>query len=210
MNIVLLGPPGSGKGTQAQLLAQKLGLTRLEMGRILRSVANSDNEYAPVVKQCLESGNLVPDEYIRLIAWDFINKHPRWGFVFEGYPRTVAQYQQLEDMLARFGQKIDLVVNLTISPAESVRRLSARRVCNKCGQIYNLVTSPSPNRQCQCGGDLVQRDDDQPQAIKRRLEIYQQQTQPVFEQAKKAGVGIEIDGQRPIEIIHQDLVSRVA
>ena len=117
MNIILLGPQGSGKGTQAEILIKEFGLHHFEAGKILRSIANSDNPHALEVKRALTSGNLVPDELVRLIAWDFINKHKNAGFIFDGYPRSVAQYEQLKDMLARFGQKIDYVLNIEISEA---------------------------------------------------------------------------------------------
>ncbi|MEK7101404.1 MAG: nucleoside monophosphate kinase, partial [Patescibacteria group bacterium] len=176
MNIMIMGPQGSGKGTQAELLIKKFGLQHFEAGKILRSIAASDNQHAEAIKTALNSGNLVPDELVRLIAWDFINKHKNGGFVFDGYPRSVAQYEQLKDMLARFGQKINYVINIGISEDESIRRLSARRQCAGCGEIYNLITEPPTcdhNR-------LIQREDDKPEAIKKRLEIYHQQSHPVF------------------------------
>jgi adenylate kinase len=179
------------------------------MGKILRSVANSDNKYSEVVKNTLNKGELVPDEYTRLIAWDFINKHnPKISnFVFEGYPRTLAQYEQLKDMLAKFGRKIDKVINIEISEEETVKRLSARRTCLKCGEVYNMVSNPPPKpNECTCGGDLIQREDDKPDAIRRRLQIYRNQTHPVFDKSMAEGVGVEIDGERPIEDIYSELL----
>jgi len=180
MNIILLGPQGSGKGTQAEILIKEFGLHHFEAGKILRSIANSDNPHALEVKRALTSGNLVPDELVRLIAWDFINKHKNAGFIFDGYPRSVAQYEQLKDMLARFGQKIDYVLNIEISEAETVKRLIKR-----------------------------EREDDTPEAIKKRLKIYRVQTHPVFEKAISEGVGIEIDGERPIDVIAKDIKEKL-
>lgn len=205
MNIIILGPQGSGKGTQAKLLAEKLGLQHFEAGKILRSIADSDNQHAEAVKTAINGGNLVPDELIRLIAWDYINKHRDGGFIFDGYPRSIAQYDQLKDMLARFGQKIDHVIDIEISETESIKRLGARRQCAGCGEISNLITEPA-----KCDHNQpVQREDDKPEAIKRRLEIYRAQTHPVFEKAKGEGVGIVIDGERPIEIIAQDIHDQI-
>ena len=180
MNIILLGPQGSGKGTQATLLVEKLRLQHFEAGKILRSIASSDNQHASAVKTAINSGNLVPDELVRLIAWDFINKHKNGGFIFDGYPRSVAQYEHLQDMLMKFGQKIDRVIDLEISEAETIKRLTKRG-----------------------------REDDTPEAIKKRLELFWQQTNPVIERAKQEGILLKIDGERPIEVIHQDILRKL-
>lgn len=210
MNIILLGPQGSGKGTQAELLVAKFGFNHFEAGKILRSIANSDNPNAAIVKQAIDGGGLVSDELVRLIAWDFISKHNKnQGFIFDGYPRSIDQYEHLKDMLAKSGQKITTVINIEIPESETVRRLSARRTCTKCGEVYNLITSPPPSGKCKCGGELVLRDDDQPPAIKRRLAIYRSQTHPVFERAVAEGIGIEIDGLRPIAVIHLDILNHL-
>ena len=213
MNLVLLGPQGSGKGTQAELLSHNLGLAYLEMGRVLRSVANSDNKYAEVVKNTLDRGELVPDEYVRLIAWDFINKHQGGvtGFIFDGYPRSLAQYEHLEYMLRKFGKKIDRVIFLKLSEEETIRRLSARRICEKCGEIYNLLTNPPLNMDVcdKCGGNLVFREDDKPDSIKRRLQIFGERTKPVWEKAKSEGVALEINGEQPIKAVHEEIVNKL-
>ena len=212
MNLILLGPQGSGKGTQAELLVQKYGLNYVEMGKILRSIAESDNQYAKIVKEMIDKGELVPDEYVRLIAWDHINKQDKEkGWLFDGYPRSLEQYEYLEDMLRKFGKKIDWVVYLFISPEESIRRLSARRTCEKCGEIFNLVTNPPKNPEIcdKCGGKLTQREDDQPGAIKRRLELFSERTKPILEKARQENILMEVNGERPIEQIHEEIVSRL-
>ena len=180
MNIILLGPQGSGKGTQAALLAERFGLQHFEAGKILRSIADSDNQNASAVKAAANSGNLVPDELVRLIAWNFVNKHRNGGFVFDGYPRSAAQYEHLQDMLMKFGQKIDRVIDLEISQAETIKRLAKRG-----------------------------REDDTPEAIKKRLELFRLQTEPVIEKARQDGILLEIDGERPIDVIHRDMVSKL-
>jgi adenylate kinase len=212
MNILLLGPQGSGKGTQAELLEKKYGMQYFEAGKILRSIAKSDNPQGKVVRESLEKGQLVPDEFTRLIAWDFINKHNKdRGFIFDGYPRSLLQYEHLEDMLMKFGKKIDRVVFIEISEAESVKRLSARRTCDKCGEIYNLITNPSPagDNKCPCGGNLVHRADDQPEAIKTRLQIYREKTLPILEKAKQEGILLEVNGERSIETIHEEIATKL-
>ncbi len=180
MNIILLGPQGSGKGTQAELLIKKFGLQHFEAGKILRSIAASDNQHAQAVKTAINSGNLVPDELVRLIAWDFISKHKTQGFIFDGYPRSVAQYEHLQDMLMKFGKKIDKVIDLEISEAETIKRLTKRG-----------------------------REDDTPEAIGKRLELWRQQTMPVIERARQEGILLKIDGERPIEVIHEDINDQI-
>ena len=212
MNLILLGPQGSGKGTQAELLVQKYGLNYVEMGKILRSIAESDNQYAKIVKEMIDKGELVPDEYVRLIAWDHINKQDKEkGWLFDGYPRSLEQYEYLEDMLRKFGKKIDWVVYLFISPEESIRRLSARRTCEKCGEIFNLVKNPPKNPEIcdKCGGRLGQREDDQPGAIKRRLELFNERTKPILEKARQENILMEVNGERPIDIINDEIVQKL-
>lgn len=213
MNIILLGPQGSGKGTQAGLLVQKYGLNWFEGGKILRSIARSDNERAREIKVMMKRGELIPDEFMRLIAWDFINKNDQnKGYLFDGYPRGVSQYEALVDMLKRFGKGIDRVIYLNISEDESVRRLSGRVVCAKCGEIYNLNTEDKPREDMKCskcGSTLERRDDDLPEAVKRRLELYHQRTGPILERAGKDGILLEVDGERPIETVFEDIVEQL-
>lgn len=191
---------------------QKYGLNYVEMGKILRSIADSDNQHAKIVKEMVDKGELVPDEYVRLIAWDHINKQDKEkGFLFDGYPRSLEQYEYLEDMLRKFGKKIDQVVYLYISPEESIRRLSARRTCEKCGEIFNLVTNPPKNPEVcdKCGGKLTQREDDQPEAIKRRLELFNERTRPILEKAKQENILMEVEGEKPIEQIHDEILQKL-
>jgi adenylate kinase len=214
VNIVLLGAQGSGKGTQSELLAKRFNLVVLEMGRVLRSVADSNNKYAGVVKETINKGEHVPDEYVRLIAWDFIKKNIKTttGFVFDGYPRSSAQYEALGDMLRRFGKRIDWVITLKISEDESIRRLAGRRMCAACGEIFNLITDDKPlsdNTCKKCGGELIQRDDDQPDAVRKRLRLFHERTEPILNVARKEGVLLEIDGQRPINEIFYDISEKI-
>lgn len=184
----------------------------MEMGNILRSIANSDNPKSGLIKEYQARGELVPDEFVRLIAWDHLNKQDKSkGFLFDGYPRTLAQYEQVEDMLRKFGQKIDKVIYLKLSPQESLRRLSGRRTCEKCKEIFNLITKPpkEENKCDKCGGKLFQREDDQPEAINKRLDIFYEVTKPILDEANKAGILLEINGERPIEVIHQDIVQKL-
>jgi adenylate kinase len=212
MNLVILGPQGSGKGTQAEMLADKYGYNYIEMGKILRSVANSDNKYAQVVREAMNRGVLVPDEFFRLILWDHVKKSDKAkGFIFDGFPRSHPQYEQLIDMLMKFGEKLDKMILITISEEETIRRLSARRTCKKCGRVFNLLTNkPHKDNKCdECGGDLYQREDDKEEAIKKRLETYEKETSGVIEEGRKAKILLEINGERPIEEIYKEIVEKL-
>ncbi len=185
MNILLLGPQGSGKGTQAQLLVNNFGSDHFEAGKVLRRIAASDKPNAKIIRETLDKGGMVPDEFVRLIAWDYINKHDKArGFLFDGYPRSLGQYNQLKDMLMKFGQKIDLVIDLEISEAETIKRLLSRR-------------------------GIEQREDDLPEAIQKRLTTYRSTTHPVFLQAQAEGIGVVVDGMRPIEVIYEDIAKLI-
>lgn len=212
MNLILTGPQGCGKGTQAELLVKRYGMNYVDMGSILRSIANSENKFASVVKEHQEKGELVPDEYVLLIAWDHISKQDKnKGFIFDGYPRSVPQYEHVQDMLMKFGKKLDRVIYLDISEEETIKRLSTRRTCTKCGSIFNLITNPptSEGKCDNCGGELKQRTDDQPEAIKERLKEYHRYTQPVLKKAEEEGILLKINGERPIEEIHEEIVNKL-
>jgi adenylate kinase len=208
MNIIVLGPQGSGKGTQVQLLVEKYGFNRVEMGDILRSIATSDNPKAEEVRGFMNRGELVPDEFVRLLVWDHINKQDKEkGFIFDGYPRSLAQFEQVSDMLRKFGKRIDLVLSLKLSEDETIKRLSARRTCEKCGKIWNLITNPPSTEEfCECKGRLLQRVDDQPEAIKIRLKTFSEKTVAILDTASKEGILREVDGEQPIAKIHEDIV----
>lgn len=211
MNIVILGPIGSGKGTQAQLLAKDFGLNYIEMGGIMRSIANSDNQYAKPVRDAMAKGQLVPDEFFRLVLWDHISKCDKnRGFIFDGFPRNFPQYEQLKEMLMRFGMKVDKVIVIDISEGETIRRLAARRTCKKCGRVYNLITNPpKENGKCECGGELYQREDDTPDATRTRLITYRELTMPVIEAARKDGILIEFFGEKPIAEINREIIEKL-
>ena len=209
MNIIILGPQGSGKGTQAKLLAEKFGLYYFEMGSFLRELAKKNPEIDRIINK---EGKLLPDDLFFFAMKEFLQEKisaGSKGMILEGFPRTVKQYQMLKRWFDQEGIKIDKVIFLEISDEETVRRLSARRTCEKCGRVYNLITNPPKAKNCECGGKLVQREDDQPERIKVRLNVYRESTLPLLEIFKKDGVLEQVDGERPIEKIHQELVKIV-
>lgn len=208
MIIILLGSQGSGKGTQADLLSQKLGYFHMESGKMLREMSTTNQRIANYLNQ----GKLVPDEETIQYMDEYLKKNGR-GFesiIFDGYPRTVNQYEVLVHWLNQKKEKIDLVIHLDISEEESIKRLSARRTCLNCGAIFNLVTNPPKTLMCDhCGGELIQRDDDKPDLIRKRLELYYEQTKPILELVEKEKILVTVDGERPIEMINEEILKIV-
>ncbi len=210
MNLVILGPQGCGKGTQAELLEQKYGLLRIETGKILRQIANSDHPLAKQIRETMLSGKLVSDEILEMVLTEKMSSR-KTGFIFDGTPRDLIQYHLIQRILQNMQSRLDMVIVITISEEESIRRLSSRRTCENCNEIFNIVTKPPKTSDVcdECGGKLVFREDDTPESIKRRLAIYHKSTIPVIETAKTEGKYLEIDGEQPIEVIHNQIVSGI-
>jgi len=206
MNILLLGPQGSGKGTQAKLLVKSFDLFYIESGEILREAAKT----SPVIDRLInKEGKLVPDDVTFTLVMDKIEKGKpqKDGILFDGFPRSVSQYQMLSDWLKDSGKKIDLAVLIDISKEESIKRLSGRRVCASCGKIWNLVTSPKPPQpdKCDCGGNLIQRQDDMPEAIETRLKDYGKVTGPLVKMLDDQGILFKVGGEHPIDLIYKEI-----
>jgi len=201
MNILLLGPQGSGKGTQARLLCEKYGFFYFESGAYLRRIAKNNED----LEKTLAQGKLVPDREMTSYLTAYLDKENLYDdIVFDGFPRTLAQYNFLKIWLSQKKVKLDLVVVLTISEKETIRRLSARRLDPKTGKIYNLITDHPPSAVDE--DKLVQREDDKPEAIEERLALYRKLTEPLIEEVRKESKVVEIDGERPIGEISANLV----
>jgi len=210
MNLVILGPQGSGKGTQAEMLVKKYGFTHVETGEILRQMANSDHPLNNKIRKMLNEGILVSDDIVSEVLINSLNSEHPDGFLFDGTPRNFEQYILMNELLSQKGEKIDKVIILKISEEETIRRLSSRRKCEKCGKVYNLVTNPPPEpTRCKCGGGLIQREDDFPEAIRKRLEEFAHTTMKVIEAAANEGILIEINGEQAINDIHQEIVEKL-
>jgi adenylate kinase len=191
MNIVLFGKPGAGKGTQATLLADALGLPTLATGDVLRAAVREGTPLGKAAKAAMDRGDLVPDDVILGIMKDTLAK-PEYvrGVILDGVVRTVAQAEGLERVFSELGRKVDLVLAFDIDNEEIVRRLGSRTVCEKCQTPY---TRREPGTRCdKCGGTLVRRRDDEPEAVRRRLEVYEAQTAPVFEWYARNGARVAV------------------
>lgn len=206
MNIVLLGSPASGKGTQAELLCQKFGLYHLSTGEIARKIAETDER----IKKIIDSGELIPHEEMTMYVINFLSKEKQNldNILFEGFPRFIPQYEALEKFLNTYGDKINIVISLDVSQAEAIKRISSRRVCNKCGESFNVVTKkPKVENICDiCHCTLVQREDDKESAIKVRFEFYKENTKELIDYLDKKNKLVRVNGERSIEDIQKDLV----
>ena len=189
LRIVLFGPPGSGKGTQASRLKEKYGAEHISTGDILREAVAKKTQVGLKARSYMEKGELVPDEVVIAIAKDKLASVGDQGFILDGFPRTIAQAEALDAALDEIAKPLEAVVNLRVDDEELVRRLSGRRVCPACGEPYHVDTKkPRTAGKCdKCGGDLVHRADDQPEAIRNRLKVYNGQTAPVLGYYERKG-----------------------
>ena len=172
MNIVILGAPASGKGTQSELLTKRYGLYYLQTGDLSRKLAEKNER----LKEIVNSGKLIPQEEMTLYVLDFLKdeKIDLNNILFEGFPRFVSQYEALENFLKIKNSTINLTISIDVSKEEAITRMSARRICTVCKKVYNLITNPPPkDEECGCGGKLVQREDDSPKSIEVRFDYYE-------------------------------------
>ena len=209
MRIILLGKPGGGKGTQATMLKDRLGVPQISTGDILREAVKRQTPFGIEAKKFMDAGLLVPDCLIKdLIAERLREQDTAEGFIFDGFPRTIAQAEALKEIGASLGFDIDAVVNIDVSSEAIVTRLSGRRSC-QCGAVYHVVSKP-PKKEgvCdQCGAALYQRSDDQEAVIRNRLEQYEAQTRPLIDLYEKEGKLVTIDGNKPIDVVFADILT---
>lgn len=198
MNLVLMGPPGAGKGTQGELLAKKLGIDTISTGVMLRTAIKEQTEIGKQVDKIINDGKLVPDDIMVKLVKERLQKPDcANGFILDGFPRTTAQ----AEALTKSGVKIDKVLSLEVSDDVIVERLSSRRECSKCGAPYNVISNkPETDGVCdKCGGELIQRADDNPETIKNRLEVYHTQTEPIKAYYQELGLLVTAQGEDKLE-----------
>ena len=198
MKLIMLGPPGAGKGTQAAILSGKLGLPTLSTGNILRSAIAEGQPIGLQAKEYMDAGKLVPDDVIIGVVKDYLAKDAfKAGYILDGMPRTLVQAEMLEQM----GVEIDAAVSIEISDSEIESRMASRRVCPKCGATFSLVAAPPKvEGVCDvCGEGLIIRDDDRPETVRARLAVYHEETEPIIGFYKARGKLISIDGTRSVE-----------
>lgn len=197
MKIILIGPPGVGKGTQAKKMQAELGWRQISTGDILREAIKAQTALGKLAQGYLSQGTLVPDEVmLGLIEETLYPEPPLSDYILDGFPRTVPQAEGLTAILEKHGERLDRVLLLVAPFEEIAQRLAARRTCRQCGAIFNLITSPPQrdNRCDVCGGELFQREDDRLEVIRQRLEVYQKQTAPVVDYYRSSGILTEVNG----------------
>jgi len=210
MNIIFLGPPGAGKGTQAKILVEKYGIPQISTGDMLREHVAKGTELGVKAKEYMEKGQLVPDEIILSMVKERLSQpDAQKGFILDGFPRTVAQAEALDKMLEEMGKKIEFVLALIVPDEELVTRLTGRRTCKNCGMMYHIkFKPPKVEGKCDvCGGELYQRPDDNEETVRNRLKVYHEQTAPLIEYYRKKGVLFEVDGSKSIEEITNQLIN---
>jgi adenylate kinase len=201
LRVIFLGPPGAGKGTQAQALASEWGVPHVATGDMLREAVAAKTPLGLEAKRHMDSGGLVPDEVvIGLVGERLAQPDAKAGVVLDGFPRTVAQAEALDALFARKGLSLDRVVYFNVSRDELLRRLTGRRVCRACGRTYHLVSAPPKvaDKCDACGGELYQRVDDSEATVATRLDVYQKQTSPLLEYYRGRNLLAEVAGEGPV------------
>ena len=210
MKIVLLGPPGAGKGTQAALLMEKYGIPQISTGDMLRVSVRDQSKMGIKAKAYMDAGGLVPDEVVVGIVRERLQQDDcRKGFILDGFPRTLAQADALRLVLIELNKELDSVVSLTVDTAALIERLTGRRTCSSCGKGFHLkFDPPSQDGRCDlCGGVLIQRDDDCEETIHNRMQVYHQQTAPLEDYYRKEGLLTVVNGMDEIVAVQQAITS---
>lgn len=209
MKLILLGPPGAGKGTQAKMLMDRFGIPQISTGDILRAAVKEGTPMGVKAKSFMDAGGLVPDEVVVGIVRERLQKSDcHQGFILDGFPRTVPQANALQANLSELGKNLDAVVSLDVDVEALVERLTGRRTCRNCGRGYHIKFDPPVvSGKCDaCGGELLQRDDDQESTIRHRLDVYNEQTSPLVDYYRQAGLLTAVDGMQDIKVVQDQVL----
>ncbi len=212
LNLIMLGPPGSGKGTQAKILAEKYHIPHVSTGDMLRDEVRRGTELGKKAKAIMDRGELVPDEIVgAMILHRLDRKDCARGVILDGYPRNVAQARVLDGILAELGRTLERVILVDVGDEEIVRRLSGRRSCPKCGRVYHVEFNPSKDgRTCDdCGAELIQRDDDREDVVRERLRQYHEKTAPLIDFYGQRGLVVRVDGAQPVQAVTRAILEAV-
>jgi adenylate kinase len=210
VRLVLLGPPGAGKGTQARLLQDKFHIPQVASGDLLRAAVRVRTEPGLQAKRFMDRGSLVPDDLVlRLVNARLAEPDAQAGFILDGFPRTVSQAETLDRELASGWRKIDRVIAITVSDDEIIKRISGRRTCRNCGAMFHLIYDPPRNLGVcdRCNGELYQREDDAEDTVRMRLEVYAAETRPLLDYYRRRGILVQIDGSGAPENIQNKIVA---
>lgn len=208
IDLVLLGPPGAGKGTQAELLSEWLGVPAVSTGDLFRKAMAESTELGLQAKVYIDRGDLVPDEVTVGMVRERLEKADcKDGVILDGFPRTIPQGDALEELLADMGRQLDAVLYVEVSREELLCRLGGRWTCRDCGEVYHeIYDPPEVEGVCdECGGELYQRSDDTPEAQAQRIKVYMEQTAPLYDYYSEKGLLVEIDGEQEIDAVQQDM-----
>jgi len=213
MKLILLGPPGAGKGTQAKMLMDNFGIPQISTGDILRAAVKEGTPMGLKAKSFMDGGQLVPDEVVVGIVRERLQKADcEKGFILDGFPRTVPQADALQDALSALGRRLDTVISLDVDVEALVERLTGRRTCPNCGRGFHVKFDPPrvPGKCDFCGADLYQRDDDQETTIRQRLEVYTNQTSPLVDYYRRSGLLTVIDGMQDMKSVQAQILKNVS
>ena len=209
MKLIMLGGPGAGKGTQAKKIAEKYTIPHISTGDIFRANIKNNTELGKKAKEYTNQGLLVPDELVVDLVVDRLGQEDaKKGYVLDGFPRTIPQAEALTKALKEKNEEIDYAVNIEVADEVIVNRMAGRRACVACGGTYHVEFNPTKQEGiCDaCGGELVLRDDDKPETVKKRLEVYHKQTQPLIDYYTKAGKLVEVDGTQEVNKVFEAIV----
>lgn len=206
MNLILFGAPGAGKGTQSELLIQRLGMTQISTGDLFRAAIKGQTDLGKKAQEYMDKGQLVPDSIVIGMVEEVLQKGVK-NFILDGFPRTTAQAQALDELLVKMNLSIGKAIFLEVPMKVLMDRLTGRRVCKNCGTVYHIVSKPTKKEGVcdNCGGEVIQRNDDKAEVIGTRLKAYEEFTSPLKEFYKKAGKYIEVDGNRGTEEVYKEI-----